>query len=57
MMTMTPQPIPVIALEYEHPAVAAVARPSRKLRVSVILAWTVCVIAWGLIACVDVHTR
>jgi hypothetical protein len=56
MMTMTPQPIPVIPLEYEHPAVAAVARPSRALRVSAILAWAACMVAWGLLACVDVET-
>ena len=54
-MIMT-QPIPVIALEYEHPQVAAVARPGRALRVSVILAWAACAVAWMLIVGVDVES-
>jgi len=53
---MAAGPMPVIALEYEHPAVAAAARPSRMARVSVIAAWIVCAIAWMLIMVVDVHT-
>ena len=54
-MTMTPQPIPVIALEYQHPAVAAGARPCRALRVSTFLAWAACMLSWGVIVWVDVH--
>ena len=53
---MAAGPMPVIALEYEHPAVAAAARPSRMARVSVIAAWIMCAIAWMLIMAVDVHT-
>ena len=51
---MMSQPLPVIPLEYEHPQVAAVARPGRALRVCVILAWAACVLAWMLIVGVDV---
>jgi hypothetical protein len=53
---MAAGPMSVIALEYEHPAVAAAARPSRMARVSVIAAWSVCAIAWVLIMAVDVET-
>ena len=50
------QPVPVIALEYEHPQVAAAARPGRKLRGAAALAWIACAIAWLLIVGVDVET-
>src|SRR5262245_12079483 len=52
----TPQPMPVIPLEYEHPTVAAAARPGRALRVLAIVTWTACVVAWALIVNVDVET-
>jgi hypothetical protein len=54
-MTMT-QPIPVIPLEYEHPATGALARPTGILRISTILAWAACAIAWLLIVWVDVES-
>jgi hypothetical protein len=53
---MMAQPVPVIALEYEHPQVAAAARPSRKARVTVMAAWLVCALSWLLIVGVDVHS-
>jgi hypothetical protein len=53
---MMTQPLPVIALEYEHPEVAAAARPGRKLRGAAALTWIACAIAWLLIIGVDVET-
>ena len=54
-MTMA-NPIPVIALQYEHPETAAAALPGKALRVTTILAWAVCAVAWTLIVSVDVIT-
>jgi hypothetical protein len=55
-MAAAAEPVAVIPLEYEHPALAAAARPGRALRVSTILACAACAVAWGLIVGVDVES-
>ena len=51
-----PAPVPVIALEYEHPETAAAVLPGKLLRATTILAWAVCALTWILIVSVDVET-
>lgn len=52
----TPNPMPVIPLEYEHPPEGAAARTSRALRIFTFGTWGACLIAWILIVCVDVES-
>jgi len=49
------QPLPVIPLEYEHPAAGAMGK-ARALRVLAIVTWFVCALALWLIVAVDVES-